>query len=514
MSMAASITNPFPERGEGREQTLSGVGWGTSLICVVLAFTGAYAASFAWMLPVWLDYRSHYGHGLLVIGLVFYLLWQERARLPGIELPLPTFTLMILAILFASAAWFASTSAGVRVPTVLAGLPVAWFAMSVVLGRGGLRRLAPYFALIVSVVPIWQILSPSLQALATRVVNGVLHTLGLTIFMDGNTIVMPEITFEIVGGCSGLGFLLVAFTLAMYLVLSHRLKFMPSCLLVLGFATMALFANWLRITLIMLAGYYYGAGNALVHDHLWFGWGIFATILVVGIFLLLPRLPLRQNDDSPEEKSVRRLPFPALILLIAAVTALPMLTLALDLVGRWNAPAPTWVAPVDSAFREIPRQTAWRPEYPQATRTSMSTYQGTSTSGQTPVSLFQAYYPSQTDQAEVIDANNDIIGEGWESRGNRRLEAVLNSETQPVGEMLLTNSAGDRMAIWFWYRIGDAHASSDRHAKFEQVIQKLKLRADAMLIAVAAPCSVQSCDIARHELDEFTRVLGTDDSRR
>ena len=53
-----------------------------------------------------------------------------------------------------------------------------------------------------------------------------------------------------------------------------------------------------------------------------------------------------------------------------------------------------------------------------------------------------------------------------------------------------------------------------RTAKIEQVIQKLKLRADAMLIAVAATCSVQSCDIARQELGEFTRVLGSDDSRR
>ena len=512
--MAASITNPFPEGGEGREQTLSGVAWGTALICVVLAFTGAYAASFAWMLPVWLDYRAHYGHGLLVIGLVFYLLWQERARLPGSELRPLTFTLMTLAILIASAAWFASASAGIRVPTVLAGLPVAWFAMSVVLGHGGLRRLAPYFALIVSVIPIWQILSPGLQALATRVVNGVLHTLGLTIFMEGNTIVMPEITFEIVGGCSGLGFLLVAFTLAMYLAVSHRLRFASGCFLVLGFAAMALFANWLRITLIMLAGYYYGAENALVHDHLWFGWAIFATILIVAIFLLLPRLPLPPNDESLEKGSVGRLPFPAFFLLIAAVTGLPMFKLGLDAFGRWNAPAPAWVAPVDSAFGEIPRQTAWRPEYPQAPRTSMNTYQGTSTSGQTPLSLFQAYYPSQTDQAEVIDADNDLVGEGWESLGKRRLQAVLNGETRPVGEMLLTNNAGDRMAVWFWYRIGGAHASTDRRAKIEQVIQKLKLRADAMLIAVAASCSVQSCDIARQELGEFTRVLDTDDSRR
>ncbi len=498
--------------------TLSGVSRGVALILVILAFLSVYAPSFAWMLPVWLDYRSHYGHGPLVIGLVSYLLWQERRRLPGVVLTPVRFTILTLAMLIAASIWFAGATAGIRVPTVLAGISVAWLAMSLVLGRGGLWRLAPYFALIFSIVPIWQVLSPALQFLATRVVNSLLQTLGLTIFMEGNTIVMPEITFEIVGGCSGLGFLLVAFTLAVYLAVSHRLKLVPGCFLLLGFGAMAIFANWLRITLIMLVGYYDGAGNALVQDHLWFGWAIFATILFAGIFFLLPRLPVPEKEAESRERSAEPLPVATLVTLIAAITALPLLKLTVDTLGRWNAHPPSWVAPADPAFEEISRDLSsagalssegarWQPEYPTATRTRMKAYQRASTDGQNTLRLFQAYYRNQTDRAEVIDADNDLAGDGWESVAKGRSEAVLNDATRSVGEVLLTSGSGERMAIWFWYRIGDTHTSSDRRAKIEQVLQKLQLRADAMLTAVAAPCGGQNCVDARQELRAFTEAL-------
>jgi len=196
----------------------------------------------------------------------------------------------------------------------------------------------------------------------------------------------------------------------------------------------------------------------------------------------------------------------------AIIAALPLLKLTVDTLGRWNGHPPSWVAPADPAFGEVSRGLSsggaqWQPEYPKATRTRMKAYQRASSGGQSTLQLFQAYYRNQTDRAEVIDADNDLAGTGWESMAKGRAEAILDNATRPVGEIVLASGSGERMAIWFWYRIGDAHRSSDRRAKIEQVFQKLQLRADAMLIAVAAPCGGQDCVNARQELRAFAQAL-------
>jgi EpsI family protein len=476
----------------------------------------AHALSNTWLLESWLDYRGHYSHGLLVVGMVGYLLWGARDRLIGAPLAGLQKYLVLAALLAASLAWFASATAGIKVASTLATLATVWFALAAVLGRGALWRLLPFFALLACTVPIWQpILNPPLQDMATRVVNELLRTLGLTLFMEGNSIVMPDITFEIVGGCSGLGYLFVAFTLAMYLALDSRLKPGSGVLLVLGFCALALLSNWIRIAVIMLIGYEYGPSHRLVSDHLWFGWVVFSVIFFPVIFLVVRRLPVPARTPIHPDPAIAAGSFMSrrsVAALLATVLLLPMLHGALALHARLTATEPVPIAPDSGHARPAPvplDATPWEPVYPRATRTSVQAFAMTDDPAAPVVSLFQAFYARQSSAAEVIDSQNDLAGPGWSPVANGPAETVIGTLIRPVRQQELVDPAGRRMLVWSWYRIGDSHEATDLRAKIAQVLWKLRLRPDASVVALATECTARDCSDARRRLTAFAAALDT-----
>jgi EpsI family protein len=512
-----TLINPLttPEASRDATGRLAGLPAPAGFLLLILVWLLGYHDSLAWMMAAWLNHRGHYGHGLLVLGLVAWLLWEQRKDLAG-ERPGPWATPCLLAATAGlSAVWFCAAAVGLRVPGALSAIAVAWLALGFALGQGGWRRLLPHLALILSVVPIWQpVFNPPLQALATCMVNRALRALGLTLYVDGNTIVMPDVIFEIVGGCSGLGFALVAFTLSIFLAVSHRLRMLPGVLLLLAFLGLAIFTNWLRIALIMLVGYFEGPTHPLVHDHLWFGWGLFCVVLLPTLFLVVRRLPMGTVPASAPAPMVSR---GALATVIAAVALAPMLYHGLHLAARLAASESNpLTANVNSLYSrsEIPDNSlpAWAPMYPGATFTELRVYRSLR-GNSAPVRLFQAHYAYQTDTAEVIDGSNDLVGPGWTQVGQRRDATRLDGERRPVRELELRHDAsGERMLLWFWYRIGPSHQVEERRAKLAQLIWKLRLRSDAALIALGSRCGDADCADARQTLAAFAPTLMTSDA--
>lgn len=338
--------------------------------------------------------------------------------------------------------------------------------------------------------------------------NRLLRAFDLTIFMEGNTIVMPDITFEIVGGCSGLGYILVAFTLSVYLAFTSRVSLRTGAWLVAGFIGLALLSNWLRIASIMLFGYHYGSTHPLVHDHVWFGWVVFSVIFLPAMFVVLRRLPLPASAPAGARLGAARINLGRTIGLLVALLAFPCLLAVLDTLPRVTAEPPALLAPVDSSFYQpVENPTGWQPRFPGATLTSLKTYTGVREHAAGTVHFFQAHYVRQRDGAELIDDANDLAGEGWTRSGRTRADAPIGGTTRPVRETRIADGSGATMLVRFWYRIGDAHTESDTVAKVEQVLWKLRLRPDAALFAVAAACDESGCDSAREALDRFTATL-------
>ncbi len=149
--------------------------------------------------------------------------------------------------------WLAVTAAfGMRVGRLLA-FPVAFF----------------YFA-----VPSWSQLADPLQQLTVVVMHGFLDVTGPPALIDGDLVRIPNGTFVVEEGCSGLHFMIVGLAVA---ALHGHLQRSPwrTRVAQLGLmAVLALLANWLRVYTVIEAGYLTDMHHYLVSvSHYWFGWG-------------------------------------------------------------------------------------------------------------------------------------------------------------------------------------------------------------------------------------------------
>jgi len=354
-----------------QKQKLTGLPVEFVCVAVIAAAVLGYFSAFGWILPVWLRAGSHYSHGLLVIGVVLFRLWQDRAHLVDDAVTDRWLVILWLALLGASSVWFISALGGIQLPGALAALAVMWLGLGIVIGRGGVWRLFPYFVLLYSVVPIWHFyLNPTLQAMATEVVNTLLQLFGLVIYMDGNTIVMPDVVFQIVGGCSGLGYLLVALTLSIYLVLTDHIRGVAAALMIASFMGFALISNWIRITLIMLFGYFEGPTHPLIGNHIWFGWAVYGVVFLPVLWFLPPRFVKMSAHNSSktdaENYQVNRISRTVFFGTVAAVLTLPILAVVINAAIQMRTFEPVLKSPGPGYKKMKLADKTWQPDYPYA----------------------------------------------------------------------------------------------------------------------------------------------------
>jgi len=485
------------------------------LVVVIAVAVLGYGSAFTWVFPAWLDQGTHYSHGFLVIALVGFRLWQDWALLIARRLRGSSVLRRLLALFGASIVWLFSVLSGIQVPGAVATLAIIWLGAGLAVGQGGVWRLTPYSLLLFSVVPIWHpYANPFLQAIATSVVNAVLQSFNLTIYMEQNTIVMPDVVFEIVGGCSGFGYLLAALTLSAYLALAERLRLIPGLILIGAFAALALLSNWIRITAIMLVGYTQGPAHPLLNDHIWFGWVVFGVIFLPVLWYVpahLARLPKREATMTRVEAAASEgIPRRILLWTIGTMTVIPAASLLLATSADINLREPVWLEPSVASRLHLSvkgNADSWDPQYPSASNTRMQVLSDAVRPG-VEVMLYQAYYANQSDGHEVVDSGNDLAGPGWvrNSSATTRVEAAYQSGN--VSSVHLESEDRSRhLLVWYWYQVGKMQAASDLEAKLAQVLQKLQFRADAKLVAVAASCEEADCEETAATLGKFLQTL-------
>ena len=177
-----------------------------------LAAVAYWPASEA-LYDVWTDFRNLGGtHGFLVLGISLWLIFRNRRSLDAVYGQQQG--LALVALLLASFGWLILWRAGLQDPH-LALIPIIlWLGVFAAFGRKAAAGSALPIGFLYFAWPGWAYLAPVLQALTTRAVGLLASALGLRAYIEGNTVVIPEGTFEIEGGCSGIHFLVVGLALA------------------------------------------------------------------------------------------------------------------------------------------------------------------------------------------------------------------------------------------------------------------------------------------------------------
>jgi EpsI family protein len=474
------------------------------ILALALLVTLVYWPSPAVYYEEWRDFVNiTYSHGWLVLAVCVALVLRSRREIT--VAPVQFSPLALLPLGGCILAWLACYRASIEDLEVTIFPAIFWFAVTAACGlRMGLLLGFPvaffYFA-----VPSWSQLGNPLQELTVFALRGFFWLTGPPVLISGDTIHIPNGTFVIEEGCSGLHFMIVGLAVA---ALHGELRRDPwrvrSAQLAL-MAILALLANWVRVYTIIEAGYLTDMHSYLVSvSHYWFGWGVFAVALVLffGLTTLFgPAAPPEPARD-PAVQPVAPDPPTALAGLAATIlvlVALPAVSWGL----RTLQPAPALNAAVAPGARapwaSAPSDTlsSWQPTFPGADQEQRFAY--TNTTGEI-VEVYTVAYRTQRQGAELVGSGSTVIGK----RLRTRSEEVIHTARGAFRETEAAERSGARSLIWWRYEIAGRDFVSPLASQLWYGINAIVSNPPAALIAYRAACAAGGeCTQTRRVLREF-----------
>jgi len=223
-----------------------------------------------------------YSHGLLLPFVIALLVWTRREKLAATATAPSNLGLLVilggLALLFAGELGAEFFLARLSLPVLATGL-ILFF-----LGWAHFRQLAFPLGLFLLAIPLpaiifYQITFP-LQILASRLGSSFLELWEVPVLREGNLIILPNTTLEVVEACSGIRslFTLTTLTILYGYFLENRVSL--RLVLVALSVPLALFCNGLRIMGTGVLTQYMSPEAAEGFFHTFSGWFLFSAALI------------------------------------------------------------------------------------------------------------------------------------------------------------------------------------------------------------------------------------------
>jgi len=269
--------------------------WPISIIAIALGLTAlvllfwptAAAAVHQW------DSSSAYSYAYLIAPISLYVIWSERSRL-AVVTPDATFWCAGICAAFVLA-WLLADALDINEGRQIALIGMMQALFVGVLGWRVYRALLFPLLYLFLLVPTGEFLLGPLQGVAHAGSVWMLKASGIPTYAEGILIEVPAGLFEVAPGCAGLNFVLTALALSLlYGFMFYRGWRARALCVFVGLAT-AIIANIVRIYLIIALAQFTDRAVDITDDHLLWGWGFFAVIMLAlmwfGLRFAKPALP-------------------------------------------------------------------------------------------------------------------------------------------------------------------------------------------------------------------------------
>lgn len=493
-----------------RRQGLSGrvidlIPFAMGLGVLVAAFVIAFLPSILWILKEWSGSSGVLSHGYLVAAISIYLFVRAIPQAATTKQE-PMWSLLPVLLLLSTIWLLGDAATIIAVQTVV--LPVTLLAaIAMVFGLAVAHKFVFSVLFIYFAIPAIEHLQSFFQAFTVLAVSLLIRLTDVPALVEGNTVFIPQGSFEIAGGCSGLNYVVAGLSLAVFYGHLFYTRIKQNLRLLVVVLVVTMFGNWIRVFSVIVIGYQSNMQSTLVQDHLTMGWLIFA-ILMIPVYFFAQRLEganLRDtrnpgikvrgvNNDSPNRMAV--------VIAIIAMVSGPV----------WASTISTPRPSTGSLAIEFPAETlgwggpnqsnwGWQPNFKNPTAESVVEYRA----GSDVVLVYANYYQSQEQDRELIYFSNEIGG-GWRDSSEGLSETVFLDDGTEYGQVGARNYVGDWL-IWYRYQHGDRFDASAERAKLSQALQTLKGNSAAGIAAFATPCRGQ-CETASDRLATFIHQVG------
>ncbi|MEO8224739.1 MAG: exosortase C-terminal domain/associated protein EpsI, partial [Gammaproteobacteria bacterium] len=424
------------------------------ILVASLAVIALYWPGFSSLVAVWSSTVAY--RFLFLVPLLFlYFLWLRWPDVAALR-PQPTALGLAYAAPF-GLLWLFAQATQLSLGAQVAAIGMLQAVFLTVLGWAVVRRLLFPLLLLWLMVPVGDLLTPALIELTTGLTIGLLKVAGLPAVADGNLLVAGGARYAIIRECTGLDFLLgnllvsLVFANLLFRHSGKRIAYVVAGIVV------AILANNFRTTSVILIT---DAGYDLARDHATYGWCVF---LVAMLLQMAVGLRFRDDPHEPDGEVPAAVPggqasaaqVAAAVCGIVAVAALApaYVRFALD-----QEPTPVAVqlclaSTSPSVSATSGDAEAWRPQFPAADGHLLRTIDA----GNRPIDVYVAYYWRQGPGRKLIAWDNRLHdGKQWRYMASGRDTATLAGTPLAVGTERLSNAAGGRRLVWYWYWV-DGH---------------------------------------------------------
>ncbi len=454
----------------------------------VLAGAGAvgvlYADGFASLVAVWSSTVA-YRFLFFVPALAAWFLWRRWPEVRGLQ-PSPSPAGLAYALPFAGL-WLFAQATQLAIGAQVAAVGMLQAVFLTVLGWPVCRRLLFPLLLLWLMVPVGDLLVPALIETTTGLTIAGLRLAGLPAVADGNLLVAGGARYSIIQECSGLDFLLGNFLVSLVFANLIYRGTRRKAIYVLSSLAVAVLANNLRTTSVILVT---AGGIDLAANHEAYGWFVFLLAMLgqmaVGArFRDAPEAPATLPEGGPVQVPAGGLPLVTAAVGIIVLAALAPAYARVALVPE-AGPVPVLLCPPPplASLRAPPAGAeAWRPVFPAAG----GRVHGVLAVAGRPVDVFIAYYWRQGPASKLIAGQNRLHdGVHWRYMTSGTAVADVAGTPFRVATERLAGPAGQRRLVWYGYWVDGQFTSRPWMAKLLQA-RSLRPRGErrAALIALA-----------------------------
>jgi exosortase len=449
----------------------------------------------------WLKLDESYSHGSLLLVVAAFLTfrkWKSEPPVPGF------YAWWLVPFVLALAGYVLGAVLRVEALQNLVLVPLFLSLLAMLVGWDQGKKFILPVGVLAFTMPFWDYLSWPLQLITVAVNEFGLGLLGIDFRIDGVYVFLTGVgTFEVAQGCSGLRYLLVGQALAMLYGELNLRAIRSRVILFLAAIGLALFANWVRVFIIIYMGYETNMQTSLIEDHDNFGWWVFAATLIP-LFILGRRLERTAVEEKIDNAGAQRQVSGVLAksrnkyfapILVSALAGLMLLVVPSNRDDIRDISESYEFRLDGEEYGQLfaSRLEGWRPQIRNADRLFQQTLFERAPEGETPKQLYVSVhsYDYQRQGAEVVQYFNRIYAsDEW------RLENVFDL-AGPGGETfsgvtIQHRVSGEEIHLAYSYYVEGIWESDQVRAKLAQLAGLFNNRTDASQITFGVSC--EDCD--------------------
>ena len=454
-----------------------------------------------------------YSHGFLGILVVCYVFYLQRKNLTTIALSKQQYGFglccLVASLLIALVAQLSSIQQLQQLAffSSMLSLIFCFYGWSVV------KSFFVPLLMLLLILPVWNVLQFPLRELSTQAGQWGPELIGIAVDRDHFRLSTAGGMFDVEPACSGLGFFMVSALLAFCVGYFNKLSTKKTLWFLFICLAIAIIANWLRIIIIIVVGTYTEMNHFIVHDHLTFGWIVFAICLLPLIYIARTYFDDSQKEtnqsianrtnetldvtSSPVNKINKPQTIATFSILILFVGASYWIPSRYDENYALTVPNVKNYEMVSSDKSYSPN---WKPYSQGATKERFFYY----TKDALGFQVYLADYIKQEQASEMIYVENHLFNKQFWDRVKDKKLALLNSQNlQETNFLLLKKSSHRYRMIASWYVINGVLTSDKKIAKLAEVKSALQGQPGATLVAISLDFDGKNIAVAEMQLSQF-----------